>query len=290
MSTRIALVTGSQQGIGLAIVRALCRQLGERGVVYLTALEDGPQHKALDQLKTEGLRPRSHILDVTDRGSIEGLRDRIMKEHGGLDILVNNAAVAYKDDLPMSVQAEGTMKVNFFGALNMTKTFLPLIRDGGRIVQVASRGAVGAFYKLREDLQIRFREASSEQQVINLMNQFLECTKRGDHTQNGWADWAYGTSKLGLVTMTRIHGEQIAKDTSKKDILINCCHPGYVDTSMTAHHSGERTKSRIGPDEGADTPVFLALLPPNTTGIQGEFLAKRQIYNFFKNEVDPANL
>ncbi|XP_071506814.1 carbonyl reductase [NADPH] 1-like [Diadema antillarum] len=290
-SRRVALVTGSQQGIGLAIVRALCRQLGESGTVYLTALDSGRRDEAVASLKAEGLNPVSRMLDVTDQNSIDAIRDDIAKQYGGLDILVNNAAIAYLDNsIPMSVQAENTMKVNFYGIVNMTKTLMPLIRDRGRIVNVCSRGGVQAFNKLTPELQKRFKDVATEQGVIDLMEEFLQATKRGDHMERGWPDWAYGTSKLGSITLTRVQGQTMADSQAQRDILINCCHPGYVDTPMTAHHSAERAKNRITVEEGADTPVYLSLLPPGTTGIQGCFLSRRTIYDFFNNPVDHSKL
>jgi len=286
--TRVAVVTGSNSGVGLAIVRAFCKQFGADGVVYLTARNEERGMQAVEVLKKEGLNPSFHLLDVNDVASMEKLRDDIKTQHGGLDILVNNAGIAYKgNDTPMSEQAAGSIKTNYHGVLLMTNTFLPLIRDGGRIVHVASMVAPMTFNKLSEDLKKRFREVSTEQGVTDLMNEFIEATKAGDHVKKGWADWAYGVSKLGVAALTRIQGEQLSKDSTKKDVLINCCCPGYVETGMTAHHAGENAEHRITPDQGADTPVYLSLLPAGTTDIMGKLLSKRKVKNFFTEDIGP---
>ncbi|XP_041478393.1 carbonyl reductase [NADPH] 1-like [Lytechinus variegatus] len=287
MSLKVAVVTGSNSGVGLAIVRAFCKHFGENGAVYLTARNEERGMQAVEGLKKEGLNPRFHLLDVDDVSSMEKLRDDIKTEHGGLDILVNNAGIAYKGNPPMSEQAAGSVKTNYHGVRLMTDTFLPIIRDGGRITHVASMVAPMTYNKMSKELQQRFKQVSTVQDVTNLMNEFIEATKTGDHVKKGWADWAYGTSKLGVVALTKIQGENIIKDSSKKDVLINCCCPGYVATGMTAHHTGDHAKNRLTPDQGADTPVYLSLLPAGTTNIQGKLLSKRQVKDFFAGDIGP---
>ena len=89
---RVALVTGANKGIGLAIVRDLCRQFS--GDVVLTARDEARGRAAVQRLQAEGLSPRFHLLDVDDLQSIRALRDFLREEYGGLDVLVNNAGIA----------------------------------------------------------------------------------------------------------------------------------------------------------------------------------------------------
>ena len=91
---RVALVTGANKGIGFAIVRDLCRQF--TGDVVLTARDTARGQAAVQQLQAEGLSPRFHQLDIDDLQSIRALRDFLRKEYGGLDVLVNNAGIAFK--------------------------------------------------------------------------------------------------------------------------------------------------------------------------------------------------
>lgn len=93
-SSRVALVTGANKGIGLAIVRDLCRQFS--GDVVLTARDVARGQAAVQQLQAEGLSPRFHQLDIDDLQSIRALRDFLRKEYGGLNVLVNNAGIAFK--------------------------------------------------------------------------------------------------------------------------------------------------------------------------------------------------
>jgi NAD(P)-dependent dehydrogenase (short-subunit alcohol dehydrogenase family) len=120
-------VTGSNKGIGFAIVRGLCRQLKDQGIVYLAgavpflffrinffkiffeksskkrkrnlcfaARNEQLGLEAVKLLEEENLHPKFIRLDINDVKSIEEARDVIKREHGGLDILVNNAAIAFK--------------------------------------------------------------------------------------------------------------------------------------------------------------------------------------------------
>lgn len=92
-STRVALVTGANKGIGFAIARDLCREFP--GDVVLTARDEARGRAAVQQLQAEGLSPRFHQLDITDLQSIRAVRDFLRKEYGGLDVLVNNAGIAF---------------------------------------------------------------------------------------------------------------------------------------------------------------------------------------------------
>lgn len=91
---KVALVTGANKGIGLAIVRALCKQYD--GDVYLTARDVGRGTEAVEGLKGEGLAPLFRQLDLTDPSSVSAARDFFKAEYGGVDVLINNAGIAFK--------------------------------------------------------------------------------------------------------------------------------------------------------------------------------------------------
>lgn len=90
----VAVVTGSNKGIGFAIVRALCKQFA--GDVYLTARDPGRGQEAVAKLQEEGLHALFHQLDIDDLQSIRALRDFLKEKYGGLNVLVNNAGIAFK--------------------------------------------------------------------------------------------------------------------------------------------------------------------------------------------------
>ena len=59
--------------------------------------------------------------------------------------------------------------------------------------------------------------------------------KNGTHVQQGWPDWAYSVSKVGVSALTRIQQKELSNDENRTDIIVNHVHPGYVNTDMTSH-------------------------------------------------------
>uniref|UniRef100_A0A3P8SVY2 carbonyl reductase (NADPH) n=1 Tax=Amphiprion percula TaxID=161767 RepID=A0A3P8SVY2_AMPPE len=272
MSTRVAVVTGSNKGIGLAIVRALCRLF--QGDVYLTARDLGRGEEAVKSLSSEGLNPKFHQLDVNDLNSIRATAEYFKEKYGGVDVLVNNAGVAFKDSdpSPFAVQAEVTLKTNFFAARDMLSHFLPLIRPGGRVVNVSSSLGSNALKKCSSDLQQRLRgDDITEDELAGLMQRFVDEAKKGEHKQGGWPDTAYGVSKMGLTVLTVIQARRLSKERPNDEILVNACCPGWVRTDMAGD------KAPKSPDEGAITPVYLALLPPGATEPHGKFVSDKEV-------------
>ncbi|XP_028279921.1 carbonyl reductase [NADPH] 1-like [Parambassis ranga] len=272
MSTRVAVVTGSNKGIGLAIVRALCKQF--QGDVYLTARDVGRGQAAVESLASEGLKPLFHQLDVNDLNSITTAAAFFKAKYGGVDVLINNAGIAFKeaDTTPFPIQAEETLKVNFFAAREVLTQFLPLIKAGGRVVNISSFVSANTLKKCSPDLQQRFRsEEITEDELVGLMQTFVNKAKKGEHTQEGWADTAYGVSKMGLTTLSMVLARRLSKERPNDGILLNACSPGWVRTDMAG------SKATKSPDEGAVTPVYLALLPPGATGPHGKFVSDKEV-------------
>ena len=92
--TRVAVVTGSNKGIGLAIVRRLCKEFN--GDIILTSRDEKLGKEAVQLLEGEGLKPGYCQLDITSAESIANLKTFLIQKYGGLDVLINNAGIAYK--------------------------------------------------------------------------------------------------------------------------------------------------------------------------------------------------
>ncbi|KAG2456515.1 CBR1 reductase, partial [Polypterus senegalus] len=232
---KVAMVTGANKGIGLAIVRALCRQFA--GHVYLTARDEGRGMAAVQTLQNEGLDPHFHQLDITDLSSIRRIRDFMRDKYGGVDVLVNNAAIAFK----------------------------------GRVVNIASIAGSMALRQCSQSLKEKFRsEDITEEELVELMENFVEDAKKGVHTQKGWPNWAYGVSKIGVIVLSRIQAKELSHKRGQSKILLNSCCPGWVKTDMAGPHA---TKT---PDEGAITPVYLALLSEEDIEPHGQFVCEKK--------------
>ncbi|NWQ69303.1 CBR1 reductase, partial [Neopipo cinnamomea] len=268
----VAVVTGSNKGIGFAIVRALCQQFP--GDVYLTARDPGRGQEAVAKLQQEGLRPLFHQLDIDDLRSIRALRDFLKEKYGGLNVLVNNAGIAFKvhDTTPFAVQAEVTLKTNFFGTRNVCTELLPLVKPYGRVVNVSSMVSSSALGGCSPELQQKFRSHTiTEEELVQLMNKFVEDTKKGVHDKEGWPNTAYGVSKIGVTVLSRIQARLLNEERQGDHILLNACCPGWVRTDMAG------PKATKSPDEGAETPVYLALLPSGADAPHGQFVSNKTV-------------
>lgn len=265
MSTAVAVVTGGNKGIGYAIVKGLCSKF--KGDVILTARDEGRGTAAVEQLKKEGANPKFHLLDIESVESIKKLRDFLRKEYGGLDVLVNNAAIAYKvaSTAPFAEQAENTVRINYFCTLDVCHELFPLLRPHARVVNLSSSAGKLSHIPSKV-IQSKFLDPGlTEQGLSSLMKQFVEDAKAGVHKEQGWANSSYQMSKIGVCALTFIQHRAFTKD-NREDIVINSVHPGYVDTDMTSH------KGPLTPDQGAEAPLYLALLPPNVDSPRGEYI------------------
>ena len=142
MSTKkVAIVTGGNKGIGFAIVKGLVEKFD--GAVYLTARNVERGNNAVKELEKTGINASFHQLDIDDRSSIEKLRDYMKDKYGGIDVLVNNAGIAFKAAAtePMHVQAKVTIQTNYFGTKQACEVLFPILKPGARVVNVSSSAA-----------------------------------------------------------------------------------------------------------------------------------------------------
>jgi NAD(P)-dependent dehydrogenase (short-subunit alcohol dehydrogenase family) len=262
---RVALVTGGNKGIGLEV----CRALVESGqfTVILTARNERFGSFAAASVCCDFME-----LDTTSDKSISQCVEAVRTKHGGLDALVNNAGVAFKHSnrTPFGEQAQPTLAVNFWGTLAVTEAFLPLMRPGGQVVNMAS--SAGHLNSITsEDLRTELGSAGkpgglSLSRLQQLMKDFVSAAEKGTHAMHGWPNSCYAVSKLGVIALTRI----LAGEQSKRDVTVSCCCPGYCYTDMTSHRG---TRS---PAEGAETPAWLAA-GGGGTDAAGKFLKDKKM-------------
>ena len=134
----VAVVTGSNKGIGLGVVRALCHKY--QGDVYLTSRDEGRGMEAVAALNKEGLQPKFHVLDIGNEASVIKLRDHLKEKYGGIDVLVNNAGIAFKHNAtePFGVQARVTLDTNYWANKRACEILFPILNPGARVVNMSS--------------------------------------------------------------------------------------------------------------------------------------------------------
>ena len=189
----VALVTGANRGMGLET----CRALAQRGYqVILTSRDQQLGQQATQPFVQQGLSVTSFALDVTNEGSIQHLQRVLEERFGGVDVLVNNAAI-YPDKgrSVLEVQPEtfrATMETNFYGPLLLCQAWVPgmITRGYGRVVNVSSRAG-----------------------QLSAMGDFAP---------------AYSASKAALNALTRM----VADAARGSNVLVNAVDPGWVRTRM----------------------------------------------------------
>jgi NAD(P)-dependent dehydrogenase (short-subunit alcohol dehydrogenase family) len=225
--TKIALVTGANQGIGYAIATGL-GALGYR--VAVGARDAGRRETAVEKLRAAGVDAFGVPLDVTGDQSVADAAEMIEREAGRLDVLVNNAGISgqqgsdwVQDPTTLDLDLVRTVvETNVIGVIRVTNAMLPLLRR------------------------------SPSPRIVNISSSVGSVTRQTDpDIEVGPVMAAYAPSKSFLNAVTVQYARQLA-DTN---ILINATCPGLVATAFTGFH-GPRT-----PEEGAATAIRLATLP-----------------------------
>lgn len=141
----MALVTGSNKGIGFAIAQLFA----EQGISVIIAARNADLgNSAVANLKKAVPDATATFcqLDITDAASISSCAEHVKQNFGKLDILVNNAGIAYKGNTFGAEEAETTIACNVKGTRAVCEAMLPLLKaaGGGRIVNLCSRCAISA--------------------------------------------------------------------------------------------------------------------------------------------------
>ena len=136
---RTALVTGAASGIGRAIAVSLARRGSH---VALADIDEEGLAQTASLMPAAGGRISWHRLDVADRQAVTAFPEVIRAEHGGLDLLFNNAGVAIGGTFEQASEEdfEWLFEINFWGVVRMVRAFLPLLKasDDARVVNVSS--------------------------------------------------------------------------------------------------------------------------------------------------------
>ena len=136
----VAVVTGAASGIG----RALAVRLANEGVagIAISDVNEGGLNETTEMVKALGVRVSTHAFDVADRNSVQKFAEDVVREHGRVTHVINNAGVGLIGEFQhISISDfEWLMGINFWGVVYCTKAFLPTLleQDAAHIVNVSS--------------------------------------------------------------------------------------------------------------------------------------------------------
>eukprot|EP00198_Chlamydomonas_reinhardtii_P012200 XP_001701537.1 short chain dehydrogenase/reductase [Chlamydomonas reinhardtii] len=258
----VAVVTGSNKGIGFEAARMLAEQ-GLTVVLTSRDIEQGKAAVAKIKEAAPGARVLLRQLDLANAASVDSFATWLEQETGGLTILINNAGFAYKGNIFGADEAQTTININFAGTRHLTEKLVPLLQGPcPRIINVSSRAGLRSIVKDKELLG-RLTAATSPDQLAAMADEFVAGIRDGTYGKQGWPGSMYGTSKLLVSLWTA----QLAAQLQGRHVMVNAMCPGWCRTDMSSQRG---TKSAA---EGADTAVWLALRSPKdfvTGGFWGE--------------------
>ena len=199
MAGQVALVTGASRGIG----RAIALDLAKQGMTVIGTATTPAGALAIGEALAAWPGSRGVCLNVNDAAGVESALDAILKQHGALHVLVNNAGIT-RDTLSMRMKDDdwsAVLDTNLSAVFRLCRAVMrPMMKQRyGRIINITS--VVGA---------------------------------------SGNAGQAnYAASKAGVAGMTR----SLARELGSRGITVNCVAPGFIDTDMTKALSEAQTSA-----------------------------------------------
>jgi NAD(P)-dependent dehydrogenase (short-subunit alcohol dehydrogenase family) len=246
MAHRVCMVTGASSGIGKETAKKLA-ELGATVVMVCRNRERG--EKAMAEIKNASKNDSVELLlaDFVSLESVRVLAKEFHQTHEALHVLVNNAGV---NRVRRSTTVDGfetTFQVDYLAHFLLTNLLLDLLKKSApsRIINVSSASHYGGHINF-DDLQM--------QRGYGIMR-------------------AYSQAKLAQVMFTY----ELSRRLEGSGVTVNCLHPGAVATNMWSGPMGPfaflgnvAKVFLLSPQEGAETPVYLAS-SPDVEGVTGKY-------------------
>lgn len=268
MAKRNFLVTGANKGIGFAITERILEEADDT-FVFLGSRDPDRGAAAVESLRQGGAgrtgRVQTVELDVASDESVGRAAHNVREACGSEKLygIVNNAGIGFgSNDLG------NVLNVNTRGVQRVCATFIPLLADGGRIVNVTSAAGPNFVATCNREKQTVFtRPDVTWDEIEMLMEECIAIANDADaFSSRGLGNGsAYGLSKACANAYT-LH---LAREYPQ--FVINACTPGFIATDLTRQYVESRGKppEELGmrsPRDGANSAIFLLFGKPQGSG------------------------
>ncbi len=269
MSTsRTALVTGANQGLGLALVEGLAARMAPHDRILLTGRDPGRIRAAADAVAAGPAiaRVEVRVLDVRDGEAIAALA----AELGEVDIVFSNATARMSPHADPADEIDAVAETSNLATSRVLRAFAPCLRRGGRLIVVAS--ALGTLDKLDDRVAGRFARAAENLDAVDaLVAEWRQAVRDGRAEADGFGTWLNIPSKVAQVAAVRaVARERRAADLSEGKLIMALC-PGLIDTDASRPWFEDMSEAQT-PAEAAAWPVELALAPTFDPSFYGELV------------------
>jgi len=267
--SRIALITGANQGLGRALVQGLAAGMAPKDRVLLTG-RDPARVQAAAALVAEGpaiAHVEGRVLDVRDPAAIAALA----AELGEVDIVFSNATARMSPDADPVDEVDAVAETSNLATTRLLRAFAPRLRPGGRLIIVAS--ALGTLDKLDEHVADRFAHAADGglDAVDALVAQWRHAVHNGRAQADGYGTWLNIPSKVAQVAAVRAAArERRASHLAENKLLMALC-PGLIDTDASRPWFDDMSQAQT-PIQAAAWPVKLALAQRFDPAFYGELV------------------
>ncbi|HEY0814283.1 MAG TPA: SDR family NAD(P)-dependent oxidoreductase, partial [Pseudonocardia sp.] len=228
MTSRTALVTGANQGLGRALVAGLAAHLHPTDRVLLTGRDPERIDAAVASLPTTGAHVEGRVLNVRDTDAIAALASEL----GEVDIVFSNATSRMSPDEDPADEVDAVAETNNLATIAVLRAFAPRLRPGGRLIIVAS--SLGTLDKLDERVRQRYIDASASLGAVEkLVAEWRAAVHAGRAGEEGFGAWLNIPSKVAQVAAVRaVARERRDADLADNKLIAALC-PGLIDTDAS---------------------------------------------------------
>jgi carbonyl reductase 1 len=265
-ASRIALVTGANQGLGRALVEGLAARMDPQDRILLTGRDRERVRAAADAVPSGGAQVEGRVLDVRDGDAIAALA----AELGTVDMVVSNATARMRPEDDPADRVDELAETGNVATSRVLRAFAPRLNAGGRLLVVAS--ALGTLDKLDERVAGRFAAAAESLDAVDaLVAEWRRAVHDGRAEDEGYGTWLNIPSKVAQVAAVRaIARERRADDLAAGRLIAALC-PGLIDTGASRPWFADMSEAQT-PAAAAAWPVELLLADRFDPAFYGELL------------------